>query len=361
MEFKIFLVVLFVLTGFTAFLHFAKTPRNDSNVYLGIFIGFFSLSILHTFNVQSFYRTPYNPVVLLPLNLIFIPFYFLMRYFDKFLSAPVFDARIERLILVIGFIELSTHFLPLGAWLYTRTFDNPLISFLFLIKRVFVILLMPLGLWILYRLHQSLGRYTSTHPDDQIRIGWVRRCILLLSMLILVIVLPEIAYFLQARSFVLFLLQGLVGAGIVIYIGLQNLKIQIQSSIETAKETNLYNPATNRNFELIRKLLQEEKSYVNPNLRISDLAEKVSLSPNYVSKIINEQAKMGFNDFINQYRIEEVIEKLNQQAHREKNIFALAQEAGFKSKSTFQTSFKKWTQKTPTQYIQEIEIQQSKS
>ncbi len=206
-------------------------------------------------------------------------------------------------------------------------------------------------------MNKSKTKYTSKTIDDILRIKWIGEFIVLLSILVFVIVLPEIAYFFKLRSFILFVIQGAVGAAVVVFMGLRNLNIQVVSAIETAKETNSYNPETNRNFNLIKHLFENEKIYTNSELRISDIAEKISLSPNYVSKIINENAKVGFNDFVNQYRVNEVIEKLKNKEYLKKNILALAQEAGFKSKSTFQTVFKKVTEKTPTQFISEFEIQ----
>jgi AraC-like DNA-binding protein len=108
---------------------------------------------------------------------------------------------------------------------------------------------------------------------------------------------------------------------------------------------------------LILNFVQAESMYLNPELRITDLAEKISLSPNYVSKIINENAGMNFNDFVNQYRVNEVIGKFRNKEHLKKSIYALAQESGFKSKSTFQTAFRKSTGRTPTEYLKLSEIQ----
>jgi AraC-like DNA-binding protein len=353
---KIILIAIFVLTSFIGLWHFIKVPINQSNTFFGLFIVFFALSIVHIVIVNVFFQTKYNPLILIPLNQIFFPLYFLLRYFDKFLSFQVFNRTFENVILIIAFIELSTNLLPVGAWIYTQKFDVHLISFIFWIKRFFVILLLPMSIVLLLILSKSIKKYPERTNDDKLRNKWIREFIVLLSVLIIVIELPEIAYFFEFRSFSLFVLQGAVGSAVVVFMGLRNLNIQVVSAIETAKETNSYNPETNRNFNLIKQLFENEKIYTNSELRISDIAEKISLSPNYVSKIIKENAKIGFNDFVNQYRVNEVIEKLKNKEYLKKNIFALAQETGFKSKSTFQTGFKRVTGKTPTQFINEFEI-----
>lgn len=357
MELKMVLVVFFALTGLIAFLHFTKVPRSASNKFLGLFIAFFAFSIVHSINVNSFFQTKYNPLILIPLNLIFFPLYFLLRYFNAFFSFQVFGKSFRTAVLIIAFIELSTNLLPLGAWMYTKKFDTDLISYIFRIKRFFVLLLLPVSILLLSMLHRNVRKYVANTNDDKLRITWANECIVLLAILVLVIQLPELAYFFKLRSFSLFVIQGVVGAVMVIIIGLRNLNIQVVSAIETAKETNRFNPETNRNFYLLRQLFENEKIYRNPALRISDIAEMLSLSPNYVSKIINENAKMGFNDFTNQFRVNDLIEKLKNKEYLDKTIFALSLESGFKSKSTFQTSFKKITGKTPTEFINEIEMQ----
>jgi hypothetical protein len=156
MEQKLILIVIFVLTSFIGSWHFIKIPRNQSNTFLGLFIVFFALSILHIVNVNAFFQTKYNPLILIPLNLIFLPLYFLLRYFDKFLSFQVFNRTFENIILAIAFIELSTNLLPLGAWIYTQKFDVQLIYFIFWIKRFFVILLLPSSIFLLILLYELI-------------------------------------------------------------------------------------------------------------------------------------------------------------------------------------------------------------
>lgn len=114
------------------------------------------------------------------------------------------------------------------------------------------------------------------------------------------------------------------------------------------------NVESNKYYEIILQLFNNEKIYRNQQLRIADIAERVELSPNYVSTIINENASVGFNELVNQYRIIEVIEKFRNNEHQIKSIAALAEEAGFGSKSTFQAAFKKQTGKTPTEFLQTL-------
>ena len=350
-------LILALLTGLIGVLHFVKAPKSRSNQYMGIFIIFFTVSIIHIFNVRFFFQTSFNPLILIPLNLVFFPTYFLMRYFSSFLSYQVFHPRLEKAFLILSFAELSTSLLPLGAWLYTNQFDLQLISFIFDIKRLFILLLIPAGVFFIWQLHKSTARFSSSTQEEILRIRWIKEIRILLLVLMAIVILPEVAYYFHFRSFYLFIIQGSGGAVIVVYMGIRNLNMQAVVSIQSAKETNLYNPEANKNFKRILYLFEEEKIYRKQDLRISDIADRISLSPNYVSRIINENANTGFNNYVNKYRIEEVLMKLQNHEHQLKSILALAQEAGFKSKSTFQKVFKNMMGKTPSEWIKETEKQ----
>lgn len=354
-EFQVILLILFVLTTFLGVIHFSKQPKCKSNFFLGLFILLFGLSVLHILLINVLFQTKYNPLILLPLNLVFLPFYFLVRYFDKFLSFQVYGKLFENSILMVAVIEILTNLLPTGAWIYTNQFNNELIAFVFSIKRFFVIILLPSGVYALWHLKNKSVSYKPRTNDDKLRLKWIREMIILIALLIVVVILPEFARLLMEKNLALFILQAIVGSLLVVYIGLRNLNVQVNAAIATAKETNSFNPETNINFKNIQRLFEFEKIYLKSELRITDVANRISLTPNYVSKIVNENAKMNFNDFVNQYRINEVVEKFKNKEHQKKNIIALAQEAGFKSKSTFQTVFKKNTGKTPSQYLKELD------
>ena len=101
--------------------------------------------------------------------------------------------------------------------------------------------------------------------------------------------------------------------------------------------------------KLLLKVMQEEKPYLNPKLTLSELAKMVNTTPNHLSQVINQFQGVNFFDFVNRYRIEEFKKLAIEKPHF--NILALAYEAGFNSKSSFNNLFKKFTNQTPSQYI----------
>jgi len=105
--------------------------------------------------------------------------------------------------------------------------------------------------------------------------------------------------------------------------------------------------------ECQRKLLQimeSEKPYKNNNLTLSDLASLLKISSHNLSEIINTKGGKNFFDFINHYRIEEVKKELINPNKQNLTILAIAMDAGFNSKTSFNTLFKKYVGTTPTQF-----------
>jgi ligand-binding sensor domain-containing protein/AraC-like DNA-binding protein len=98
----------------------------------------------------------------------------------------------------------------------------------------------------------------------------------------------------------------------------------------------------------LRRLIEQEQLYLNPNLTLQELARPLRIHPNHLSRIINENFHINFNDFINQYRIEEAQQRLKDPANRSKTVLEIMYAVGFNSKSVFNTAFKKKTGQTPT-------------
>lgn len=107
--------------------------------------------------------------------------------------------------------------------------------------------------------------------------------------------------------------------------------------------------------ELIKSGLEEyskkEKTYLDPDLSLNILANKIGVHPNYLSQYINEILETSFFDYINSLRIEEFKNKIAMEEHEIYNVSSLAYDCGFNSKSSFNRNFKKITGKTPTEFI----------
>ena len=99
-------------------------------------------------------------------------------------------------------------------------------------------------------------------------------------------------------------------------------------------------------LEKIRKLMSEEKLYLYPNLKVSDLARLLNSNRNYIYNAINVEMGISFSDYINSQRVDYASQLLK--AHPELSINDVMFKSGFTSTSAFYRNFKKFKGITPT-------------
>ncbi len=100
----------------------------------------------------------------------------------------------------------------------------------------------------------------------------------------------------------------------------------------------------------LTEMMEDEKPYMNNELSLKDLSETAGISTHNLTEIINSYAGKNFYDFVNAYRVEEVKKKIMEPSSDNLTILALGLEAGFNSKSSFNSVFKKHTGMTPSEF-----------
>ena len=100
----------------------------------------------------------------------------------------------------------------------------------------------------------------------------------------------------------------------------------------------------------LEKMMMAERPYLEADLSLKSLAQKIPMPINHLSYVLNEGLSKNFNEFINEYRVEEVCNKLKDTTYDHLTIAALALSSGFKSVPTFQRTFKQVKGKTPKEF-----------
>jgi AraC-like DNA-binding protein len=103
-------------------------------------------------------------------------------------------------------------------------------------------------------------------------------------------------------------------------------------------------------------LMDEKKPYTNPDLTLGGLALMLNISPHNLSEVINTRTGSSFFDFVSRYRVEQVERDLADPVKGQFKLLSIAFDAGFNSKSSFNTVFKKMTGTTPSRYRRKIKI-----
>lgn len=100
---------------------------------------------------------------------------------------------------------------------------------------------------------------------------------------------------------------------------------------------------------------EKSKDVRDPSLSLSVLAKRMNTNSKYLSEVINKHKGKNFNNYLNELRVNYIVEKLIQNPeYLQYKTSYLAEEAGFASRTTFTTIFKNVTGKSPSQFIDEL-------
>lgn len=114
------------------------------------------------------------------------------------------------------------------------------------------------------------------------------------------------------------------------------------SSLKGLEEVKLY-------FKL-KVLLEKEELYLDPNLTLKNVADRLATNTKYLSQVVNNHSGKNFQHFINSYRVEESKTQIMDSNNKNFTLYGIALQCGFKNKSTFYKVFKEITGNTPREF-----------
>lgn len=98
----------------------------------------------------------------------------------------------------------------------------------------------------------------------------------------------------------------------------------------------------------LEHLMKEKQAYLNPKLKLGEIASLIDSTPHGLSQVINDRLQMTFNQYVNKYRVQAACKML--QENEEFTIEGIGLEVGFNSRSSFYSAFKSIMNQTPSQY-----------
>lgn len=126
----------------------------------------------------------------------------------------------------------------------------------------------------------------------------------------------------------------------------------VEESITTEGSEQEITPLTPEKSNImakeIKKLMDEKQLFLQPNLKINDLASMLNTNRNYIYNAINQGIGMSFAEYINKKRIEYAVQLIDQD--REILLTDVAHQSGFSSPSAFYRNFKLYMDCTPSDY-----------
>lgn len=125
--------------------------------------------------------------------------------------------------------------------------------------------------------------------------------------------------------------------------------IELEDAMEKYAGSNLKEKETSELYEKLQGVLNEEKLFLNEELTLQDLADRISISSKTLSQVINQCSGKNYFDYINTFRCEEV-KSIMKSADPKMTILEIMYQSGFNSKSSFNKEFKKLNGTTPSEY-----------
>ena len=139
------------------------------------------------------------------------------------------------------------------------------------------------------------------------------------------------------------------------YLGFHKIIYQKDSVTEIIpKKKSLLGAATVATYTArLLNFINEKKPYLDPDLSLRSLAEKIDIHPNQLSWLLNESMGKNFNEFINHYRVEAFKLLSKDPSNKHLTLISLAYESGFNSKTVFNNYFKKETRLMPKEFLKD--------
>ncbi len=164
----------------------------------------------------------------------------------------------------------------------------------------------------------------------------------------------------------LFHLQTIVMVGVVFYVTFiayeqpeifkGNIKLLDPSNLFKYKKSGLSPTYSIALRDDLLKLLNEDKIYKEKDVSLESLSERLQTSKHNTSQVINAHFEMSFFELMNKYRIGEAADIFQKDDYNNLSIIEVAYEVGFNNKVSFNKSFKKQFELTPSEYIKSLKM-----
>jgi AraC-like DNA-binding protein len=219
-------------------------------------------------------------------------------------------------------------------------------------------LIVYLGLSIISLRNYSMRIEEEFSYREEINLSWLRAVVLGLiivsSVIIIGLLFNDVAHVVD-HSFKANMIYTAFSI-LPFFLSYIAIKQRIIYPPDTTEAINKYEGSSLRENESqlladrLSKLMSDEKPYLNGKLTIRDLASRMDIQTKQLSQVINENFQQNFFNYINLYRVEEAKRKMHDRQFDHLKILMVGLDCGFNTKSSFNSTFKKFTGQTPSKY-----------
>lgn len=331
-----------------------------SNLFLTFLIVGFSLNNLQYYllnteliSYSNFFELLYIPYA--TINMAFLFFYV------KFLLNPNSISKPYQYILFLPFLlfffastyyKIGSHFGEFSE--KTLNFFSNLLAFHEFFSAIFTLTILTTILVMIANHEKRNKNFSSARSFRWLKI-LIGITIILCGFWIYAIIQEFLFKTITSHYYILW-----VGISFIIYtlghVGLYEFN-EKKKLFKKTKEENITVSKYIVEFENFVKI---ERNYLNPQLSLELIADQLQINKSYLSRIINSELEISFTDYINRLRIEEAKTYLISKEYENYTLSTIGFEAGFNSKSVFNSCFKKYTGFTPSEYRKKNSSQTNK-
>lgn len=350
---------IFIGSGLSLQLWFTKKTSQPANRFLAVALGVLVMWMIRMFCIDVRLATYLPHWSLLPLqySLALGPFIY---FYTLKITQPKYKFGRKNLL---HFFPLSLEFsaqileakesLKTGAPSYNSLLFQQLNPVLQLMAFISVIVYLYASQELIndFYKRQKFNELTDRYRYE---LRWLQRSLLSFGIVwLLWVPLTAVNYFLKLNHFIFFTYDSLylLSGGMMIRMAasaFSRLNVEAPAAAQPVKP--LLPADLKQKGYWLNEIMIANHYYRDADLSLRSLAETLKINANELSRIINSALKKSFNDFINEYRVADVIRKMQDQEYDRLTLIGIALEAGFNSKSTFNRIFREMTGVAPAEY-----------
>ncbi|MEP6614641.1 MAG: ABC transporter permease, partial [Mucilaginibacter sp.] len=356
-----FFGTIFIALTIAVFLGFAKKPNRAANRFLALAMVTVVLWIARLLGIDIGLSAYFPNWSRLPLqfSLALGP---LLYFYALKITRPEYKFRAKDLLHFSPLmLELGARALEIrdsiktGVPTYNTLTFQQLNPVLHLLAFVSVIIYLYLSHRLIERFYQRL-KFNNGSDRSRYELRWLHNLLKTFALLWLIwIPFTAADYFYQLSIHVYHPLYLVLAAMIICMGAIAFLRKEGGAPAEASSFLKPQLPAgMKQKSTWLKKAVKAGLYYQDPELSLNSLADKLELGPHELSRIINTVLKKSFNDFINEYRVADVVQKMQDPAFDHITLLGIAYESGFNSQSTFNRIFKQMTGKSPLEYKNDL-------
>ncbi|OQX88263.1 hypothetical protein B6D60_02390 [candidate division KSB1 bacterium 4484_87] len=338
--------------------------NKKANRVLGVVIFMFSMSLGHVILEQTgaYRQYPHLLLLIYPTPFLFAP---LILGYVTLLTRPDFKFKKKYLLHFLPFLLnviffTVTFYLKNGEYKIQR-FEGlkvtvtPVDYFWSISHVIYTTPYLIAGVMMIKKHRQRIQNSFSS--IEKVTLSWLQKFLYIIICVFVINTIFDILYFMNVNRFIGNPVMGVIVAVMIYsigYMGWRQPEIfahgELLESAEKYKTSPLGHEQAKKYKNRLMKIMKTDKPFLNHSLTIKELAERLNIPAYQLSQLINEHFGKNFFEFINSHRIEEAKQRLSDPKLSHYSILAIAYDAGFNSKSVFNTAFKKYTGMTPSEF-----------